>query len=240
MNNDSEITPAMLLAATNMIGDKWPDDEDKFGEETWQVLAVDLYRAMNPEFYVNRVRRAAMLPTLLYDDAMEALLAHLEAHKPPKVVAEALTAFVRDHHLKLCAWVGDGGSAGDAGAARVPPGLYASDLLVKLLAAVRAFDWKVVAVLMGHAVSPDGPVGSNVEITSKMIRAAAKPLWKSGICVGGASSVHLLVIRDMFKAAMEAGGFHTQIPSPEKLFAETHPLFPSNGRQSKRVWDPPV
>jgi hypothetical protein len=63
-------------------------------------------------------------------------------------------ALVLENPLKLFCFVGNASGALSDGTAHVEPGLYASDLLVKLLAATRALDWEVIGVLLEQAISP--------------------------------------------------------------------------------------
>jgi hypothetical protein len=87
-----------------------------------------------------------------FETAMDELLQHVELNKPPQVVRERFIV-VLQKPLKLFCWVGNAGAA--LGADRIEPGLYASDLLVKLLEAVRALDWETVVVILEHAISPE-------------------------------------------------------------------------------------
>lgn len=105
-----------------------------------------------------------------YKAAMDELFVHLEAQKLPKIV-HALLGATLENPLKLFCWVGDAESA--TGANRVVPGLYASDLLVKLLLAVRALNWELAADILAHAVPP-----VECEITGEMIKAGLD-VWYS-------------------------------------------------------------
>jgi len=86
-----------------------------------------------------------------FNDATEELLRYCETYEPPEIVrTRAVNVF--ENPTKLFCWVGEAQPA--LGALRIEPGLYASDLFVKLLAATRALDWEVVAVVLEQAISP--------------------------------------------------------------------------------------
>ena len=89
-----------------------------------------------------------------FDDAMHWLLAECEASEPPEIVRQLIIE-VLNNPVKLFCWVGDAETT--SGAARPNAGLYASDLFVKLLRTVRAFDWKIVSVLLEQALPPKIP-----------------------------------------------------------------------------------
>jgi hypothetical protein len=86
-----------------------------------------------------------------FGDATEQLLSLCEALEPPEIIVKCL-AILYEKPVKLLCWVGDAEPTG--GTPRVTPGLYASDLFVKLLQAFRALDWEVVAVILEQAKSP--------------------------------------------------------------------------------------
>jgi hypothetical protein len=91
-----------------------------------------------------------------FDATMDELLGHAKAHELPQVVLEGIVAIL-ENPIKLFCWVGEAHPAGGSGTPSPPPSLYASDLLVKLVGAVRAFDWEVVAVILEQARSPLAP-----------------------------------------------------------------------------------
>lgn len=86
-----------------------------------------------------------------FREAMDELLAGCQAHELPDVVADLVVAVLKQP-IKLFCWVGD--AEFTAGAPRVAPGFYASDLLVKLLEAVRTLNWEGVIRLLKHALLP--------------------------------------------------------------------------------------
>lgn len=82
---------------------------------------------------------------LLYKDALAELIGRAEAQELPEEVVRAL-ARVFEHPQKLFFWEPNDGLASGISAPNEPVGLQASDLLVKLVLAVRALDWEVVIV----------------------------------------------------------------------------------------------
>lgn len=93
-------------------------------------------------------------PTL--KDALSELFTKCEANEPPKIVTDLIIA-VLQKPLKLFCAVGEISPADRIGTPYLEPGLYASDLFVKLLAAARALDWEVVIVILEQALSPLTP-----------------------------------------------------------------------------------
>lgn len=108
-----------------------------------------------------------------FDHAAEELLRHLETHEPPEIVR--LRAIdVLQNPTKLLCWVGD---AVPGRTPRVQPGLYATDLFVKLLAACRALDWEVVGVILEQAISPprtEAPTGPGEVQRARAAKATAE------------------------------------------------------------------
>ena len=93
-------------------------------------------------------------PTL--KDALSELFTKCETLEPPEIVTNLIIA-VLEKPLKLFCLVGEDSSTERIGTARLSPGLYASDLFVKLLAAVRALQWEVVVIILEQALSPLTP-----------------------------------------------------------------------------------
>jgi hypothetical protein len=90
----------------------------------------------------------------LYRDAMDELFRHLESQELPKIVHTRL-GIALEKPIKLFCIVGKASPAiGKMRTPQIEPGLYASNLLVKLLVAVRTPDWELVAVLLEQAISP--------------------------------------------------------------------------------------
>jgi hypothetical protein len=85
----------------------------------------------------------------MFHDAMDRLFAALDAGEVPRVIQRPLQVAL-ENSLKLFCAVG----TPETGIARIPPGIYASDLLVKLIEAVKAYDWKTVSILLEQASSP--------------------------------------------------------------------------------------
>lgn len=91
------------------------------------------------------------LENILFYNALDELLADCEALKAPQVIIQGIVT-VLENPVKLLCWVGDVDPA--FGTARCSPGLYSSDLLIKLMQAVRALNWEVVSVILEQAISP--------------------------------------------------------------------------------------
>src|ERR1700683_1300263 len=103
---------------------------------------------------VKEPKPAPEIPEFLpYATAMDELFVHLQAQKLPKVV-HTLFGVALQNPINLRCLVGNAELA--PGALRVDPGFYASKLLKKLLAAVRALDWELVADILAHAIPPVG------------------------------------------------------------------------------------
>jgi hypothetical protein len=90
-----------------------------------------------------------------YREAMDELFANLEPHELPKIIHTRL-GIAMEKPIKLFCLVGEPHPASNwpIGAPRVEPGLYASDLLVELVAATRTLDWEKIGVLLEQAISP--------------------------------------------------------------------------------------
>ena len=86
-------------------------------------------------------------------DASATLIRYCEALELPEIILERL-AILSDKLVKLMCWVGEADPTTDPRTVRMQPGLYASDLFVKLFKAVRALDWELVLVLIEHAQTP--------------------------------------------------------------------------------------
>lgn len=110
---------------------------------------------------------------LPYTKAMDELFVHLEAHKLPKIV-HALLGATLQNPINLMCLVGNAELA--AGTPRVEAGLYASDLLMKLLVAVRALDWELIANVLAHAVSLSSSDDGESEVTPEMVKAGTTEL----------------------------------------------------------------
>lgn len=93
---------------------------------------------------------------LLFKDALAQLLAECEAAELPEVIPNLIVA-VLQKPLKLFCAVGEVSPADRVDTVYLQPGLYASDLFVKLLAAARALQWEVVIVILEQALSPLTP-----------------------------------------------------------------------------------
>src|SRR2546423_1278875 len=85
------------------------------------------------------------LPVMTYRAALDELIGKAKAQELTEEVVRAL-ARLFDHPEKLFCWKPDDGLTAQVGAANLSEGLQASDLLVKLVLAVRALDWEVVIV----------------------------------------------------------------------------------------------
>jgi hypothetical protein len=113
-------------------------DASRFGAE----------KETKEEIEGKEVTRSAFVP---YQIAMDELFVHLEAQKLPKVV-HSLLGTVLDNPTKLLCVIGNPSPA--LGASHIATGFYASNLLKKLIEAVRALDWELVTILLEHALLP--------------------------------------------------------------------------------------
>jgi hypothetical protein len=95
--------------------------------------------------------RDGMTFNLLFDDGLAELFANAESHKPPQIIIERIIA-VLQNPLKLCCWVGEAMPATRTN--HPSPGLYASNLFMKLIAAMRALDWEVVLIILEQVAPP--------------------------------------------------------------------------------------
>lgn len=86
-----------------------------------------------------------MSECILYDDAMEELLARAEAKELPEVVFWALAYFFKTPAKLFCCHL-DLDLAGNVRTSGAETRLEASQLLVKLVLAVRALNWEVILV----------------------------------------------------------------------------------------------
>jgi hypothetical protein len=86
--------------------------------------------------------------------ALAQLLADCEAFELPEIVPNLIVA-VLQKPLKLFCAVGEVDPADRVvGTMYLEPGLYASNLFVELLAAVRTLQWEVVVVILEQALTP--------------------------------------------------------------------------------------
>ena len=80
-----------------------------------------------------------------YRDAMAELVGRAKSGELPEPVVRALAGLFESPQ-KLFAWNPDPALAGLVGTPNIDAGLQASNLLIKLIQAVRALDWEVVIV----------------------------------------------------------------------------------------------
>lgn len=141
-----KITPEMISAAAEvLLGNPFYDFSPGIAESIAEEMLEHALGAPHGGISED------VNPT--YHAAMEELFAYFEANKPPQVVLSTFGA-VLENPVKLLCGVGNADPSSRIGTMSVKPGLYASDLLVKLLEAVRARDWKTVVSLFEHASSP--------------------------------------------------------------------------------------
>lgn len=120
-----------------------------------------------------------MLP---YKATMDELFVHLQPQKLPKVV-HTLLGVTLQNPIKLMCLVGN--SELTSGTPRVESGLYASDLLIELLQAVRALDWELVANCLAHAIPPLES-DEEITVTPEMIEAGEEVILSE---TGGAGAI---------------------------------------------------
>src|ERR1700730_17228512 len=94
------------------------------------------------------------LPEMSCRDAMDELIGKAEAHELPEEVARALARLFK-HPEKLFCWEPDVSLTSQVRTTNFSQGLQASNLLVKLVLAVRALDWEIVIVAgKQHGATP--------------------------------------------------------------------------------------
>jgi hypothetical protein len=89
-----------------------------------------------------------------FEDTLATLWTCSEALELPEIVHQGVIR-VLENPGKLFCLVGHAETAVGADAPKA--GLYASDLFVKLIVALRALDWEVVVILLEQATSPPIP-----------------------------------------------------------------------------------
>jgi hypothetical protein len=133
-----------------------------------------------------------------YTSAMDELFVYLQAQKLPKVV-HARLGIVLEKPVKLFCLVGEPhpASYGLISTPHIEPGFYASDLLIKLVAAARALDWKLVAILLEHA---DASCVEEIEVTEGMISSGVTALSEYFLGMEMLEAERPKAVRDVFLA----------------------------------------
>jgi hypothetical protein len=130
----------------------------------------------NPDRHTSGV--SAVLNDHLYREKVAELLGLLEGdHVPPRV--KLAVPSLSKCHNKLFVMVSKPSPA--LRADYLEPGIYPSDLLCKLVEAIRALEWPQVLVLIHEATSSDLPMPiaaeiAEIEVTGEMIEAGVNTI----------------------------------------------------------------